>query len=162
LPQHRVIGKQERIARLPSRRMTSACARFKAPRVHGFRAFLNEHLFAAAALIALALAMRMLVPTGFMPTADHDRIVVALCSGSGPAHVTIELGKDRGDPSPDAQAETPCAFAGLGSAALGGADPILLTIAVAFAMLLVARAVVPLAAVPLRLRPPLRGPPIFA
>jgi len=129
--------------------------------MHGFRAFLNGHLLAAAALIALALAMRMAVPGGLMPRADHDRIVVALCSGSGAAHVTIDVGKDRGDPSHDGQAETPCAFAGLGSPSLaGGADPILLTVAVAFAMLLAARAVVPLVAVPLRLRPPLRGPPV--
>ena len=106
--------------------------------------------------------MRMLVPAGLMPTMEHGRIVVCLCSGSGPATMIIEIDKDTHDASHDGEADTPCAFAGLGSPALAGADPVLLAIATVFAMLLVARAVVPLVAAPLRLRPRLRGPPLTA
>jgi len=130
--------------------------------VHAFRTLLNRHILAAAALIALALAMRVLVPSGFMPTSDHNRIVVALCSGSGPATVAIDLGKEKGDASHERAADMSCAFAGLGSPSLAGADPVLLVLAVAFALLLTARAVDPLSSVPLRLRPPLRGPPLTA
>jgi hypothetical protein len=130
--------------------------------VHALRAFLNRHLLAAAALIALALAMRMLVPSGLMPMTEKGRIVVGLCSSSGPETMVIEIRKDKGDASHDGEADAPCAFSALGSPALAGADPVLLAIAVVFAMLLVARAVVLLVAAPLRLRPRLRGPPITA
>ena len=130
--------------------------------MHSVRAFLNRHFLAAAALIALALSMRIVIPVGLMPTMEHGRIVVGLCSGSGPATMIIEVQKDTQDASHDGEADTPCAFAGLGSPALGGADPVLLAIAVVFAMLLVARAVVPLVAAPRRLRPRLRGPPLTA
>jgi len=142
--------------------MTSWLTKSMSAPVHAFRAFLKTHFFAAAALIALALAMRILVPGGFMPTSDDGRIVVALCSGSGPATVVIDLGQDNGEPDHKSTADATCAFTGLGSPSLGGADPVLLVLAVAFAMLLTARAAVPLASVPLRLRPPLRGPPLTA
>lgn len=129
--------------------------------MHRARAFLNTHWVAAAALVVLALAMRAMVPGGVMPTSENGRIVVALCSGSGPSTVTIDLGQaGGGDMSDDGPADAPCAFAGFAAPALSSADPVLLALSVAFAMLVVARAVAPLATEPLRLRPPLRGPPI--
>ena len=70
--------------------------------------------------------------------------------------------KDDGksDHSEAADKSQPCAFSGLGHAALGGADPLVLAAALAFIVLV---GLAPLRALPARdipfLRPPLRGPP---
>lgn len=116
----------------------------------------------AALLIAAALALRVLVPAGFMPVWEHGRIIVSICSGSGPATMAIEMpgmtGQDH--PAPDAMAGEACAFADLALPALGSADPVLLAAAIAFVLALgFARVTPPPATAPLRLRPPLRGPP---
>ncbi|WP_235536291.1 DUF2946 family protein [Sphingomonas sp. Root50] len=117
----------------------------------------------AGALLALAVMMRMFVPAGFMPTFDHGRIVVSLCSGSGPmTMVTTTPGLEHGKPgeSQHGGTEQPCAFSGLSAPSLAAADPVLLAIAILFVMALASRPTVP-SGVGQRphLRPPLRGPP---
>lgn len=116
----------------------------------------------AALLIAAALALRVLVPAGFMPVLDQGRIIVSICSGSGPMTMAIAMPGMAGhdDAAPDALAGKACAFADLALPALGGADPVLLAAAIAFVLALgLARVAPPPATAPLRLRPPLRGPP---
>jgi len=68
-------------------------------------------VFVAAAL--LVLAMRMLVPAGFMPVAVDGKMVIQLCTGTGPATMVIDLGKTA--PTPDDKhksGNSACAFAG--------------------------------------------------
>jgi len=71
-------------------------------------------LFVAAALLVLAL--RMLVPTGFMPVAHQGTMVIQLCTGTGPATMVVDLGKDAptGDQhkAGDGLCLFACAFAG--------------------------------------------------
>lgn len=67
-----------------------------------------------AALLLLALSVRLVVPTGFMPVATSYGIIVSLCSGAGPTEIFIELGKKDSAPQHSA-ADSPCAFAGLGA-----------------------------------------------
>jgi hypothetical protein len=131
-----------------------------------FRALTRRHARLALGLVALALAMKALVPAGFMLSAAGDRfLTVTICAdASGVAkQVRIAIpakGEAGSDHSEAADKSQPCAFAGLGHAALGGADPVLLAAALAFILLI---GFAPLRAPPTRdipfLRPPLRGPP---
>lgn len=120
-------------------------------------------------LMALALAVKALVPTGFMISAGGERfLTVTICAdGTGvlqEMRIAIpdkdDAGSDRSEAGDTSQ---PCAFSGLGHSALGGADPVLLAAALAFILLV---GFAPLRVLPARdipfLRPPLRGPPSFS
>jgi len=89
----------------------------------------------ALALLACALALRLLVPAGWMPVVDAQGLHLTLCSGSGPleapvahhamagmAHHQHHQHHDQGMP------DHPCAFAGLG---LALAEPMLPVLALA-------------------------------
>lgn len=135
------------------------------------RAFLIRYPHLVAALVLAALAMRVIVPAGFMPVFDHGRVTLALCSGfapapvAAPAHAAMPgmshhagMDHDKGEKPP-----SPCAFADLALPVLGGADPVQLAIAILYilatALLLLVAPVVRTAP---RLRPPLRAPPLPA
>ncbi len=137
------------------------------------------HNALAALVICVALLMKALVPTGFMPAMVDGRFVIAVCSGTGPvtapphmaampgmAHGPAMTGHHGGRDRPGEQHDNkpqPCAFAGLQSPSLAAADPVVLAIAVAFVLALGLRVVAALPLVlPARLRPPLRGPPATA
>lgn len=128
------------------------------------RALIRDH--ARLTLVLLALAVKAVVPTGFMLAAGGDRfLTVTICadaSGS-PKQMQIAIpGKQDagGDHSGAGAKATHCAFSCLGHSALGGADPLLLAGALAFILLI---GLAPLPALPRRdlpfLRPQLRGPP---
>lgn len=72
----------------------------------------------------LALAARVLVPAGWMPSEGRG-FAITLCSGG--AAVTAWVGADgkvhKEDPQPAGAPDHQCAFAGLGAPALGS-DPI--------------------------------------
>lgn len=131
------------------------------PFVQRFRRLALNHGRWAALLFCLALSLRILMPTGFMPVATGKALTVELCTGTGPAslvlHVPAAPGKDRDQGKP---ADQPCSFSALGIQSLAAADPVLLGAALLFAFLLAL--LVPESA-PVRdaahLRPPLRGPP---
>ena len=120
-------------------------------------------------LVVAALALKLLVPTGFMPIAGADgTITVQICSGLAMAPKTMTIAVSgmpggQGEHRSPASADTPCAFAGLMMPMVAGADPLLLAVAIAFVMAIVA-SLAPRAwfASPARLRPPLRGPPLPA
>lgn len=130
------------------------------------RALTRDHARLTLVLVVLALALKALVPAGFMLSAGGERfLTVTICSDATGVprqmHVAIP---HRPNPLED-QAEAadkgrPCAFSGLGHDALGGADPLLLAAALAFILLV---GFAPRPALPARdiafLRPPLRGPP---
>lgn len=119
----------------------------------------------AVALFALALAMKLLVPAGFMPTVADGRFVVSICSGTGPATMEMAM-PGMAHPAPadtakhDEGASAPCAYAGLMAPMVAAVDPLLLAVALLLMAALALRPTIPLSpgAAP-RLRPPLRGPP---
>ena len=127
---------------------------------------LIERRGVVALVCAAALLLKLIVPTGYMVAADHGRIVVTICSGTGPTTMTVdvpgmheEMG-DHGAPDDAGAAKMPCAYAGLSAVMLGPTDSIQLAalIAVVLAIGLVATRP-PAPSQPAYLRPPLRGPP---
>ncbi len=103
-----------------------------------------------------------------MLSAGHDRILtVTICADASGTPRTMQIAVPmkhdaRGEETKSDKSQ-PCAFSGLGHAALGGADPVLLIAALAFILLV---GLAPLRAPPARdlpfLRPPLRGPPALS
>jgi len=74
-------------------------------------------LFAALAL--LVLAMRVLMPSGFMPVATAHGVIVTLCTGQGAVNVLVDRDKSPTKPDPKGMAGEHCPFAG------GAAAPLL-------------------------------------
>lgn len=132
------------------------------------RRHLLRHRTLALWLLLLALAMKLLVPGGFMVTAHGGGLTLQPCSGTGPLMAQpMGAAADHGthrDPHPDhGGAEMPCAFSALAWAALAPIDPLVLAIALAWLIRLAMTRVQPAPRSPMRrLRPPLRGPPIPA
>ena len=80
----------------------------------------GESLFAIAVLLALSL--RILIPTGFMPTVTSEGLVVELCSGVSGKTVTIDIGKKLPGDEQQHTSDSACAFAvGLGHGLLASA-----------------------------------------
>lgn len=79
------------------------------------------------ALLAVALFVRALVPTGWMPVATADGVRFELCAGQAmPPQAGMHHGhKEGGKP---ALPDHPCAFAGLGLAADTAPSPVVLPI----------------------------------
>lgn len=127
---------------------------------------LDRHRFAVA-LLVLALIVKAMIPAGFMVSASPDRVLtVTICSDTTGGLKQMQLvipakKQDQGSGHSDtAQNGEQCAFTGLGHAALGAADAVLLALAFAFILVL---GLAPARQLPFRqiahLRPPLRGPP---
>lgn len=104
-----------------------------------------------------------------MPVLDHGQVALTICSGYGSeaaqsAHrpaSPMPGSDDHGQDEP--KADGSCAFADLSLPLIGGADAVQLTAALLFILataLFFATLLPPRAA--LRLRPPLRGPPLPA
>lgn len=120
------------------------------------------------ALFVLAFCIKALMPAGFMVSASADTVVtVSICSDATGGFKQMQLvipGKgNSGGHADGTSKDGQCAFSGLGQAALGGADALLLAIAFAFILVL---GLAPTQRLPFRqfahLRPPLRGPPATA
>lgn len=138
--------------------------------MQGLRAFFRDHRRLAFALAALALAMKALLPAGFMVAQQARVLSVAICTdASGGKAVTrqiaVPMAHQNAGGVPDhakGQGQGSCAFSALAMASLAGADTVLLAAALAF---ILALGFLPLAQRPWRraqrLRPPLRGPPAF-
>lgn len=130
------------------------------------RAFGHRYAQLTLVLVVLSLAVKALVPAGYMISFAGERfLTVTICADASgtPKQMRIAIpdkNEKGGDHSEAADKSQPCAFSGLGHAALGGADPLLLAAALAFILLV---GLAPLRAPPARdipfLRPPLRGPP---
>lgn len=126
----------------------------------------------ALAVIACAMALRMLVPLGWMPVSDGHGFRITMCTGSGPMDMAVAMpgmamhhgddhtGQDHGQ---QPMQDHPCTFAHL---ALSFAEPVLPVLALpplARAEALAARPLTlaigrGLAAPP----PPATGPPALA
>jgi hypothetical protein len=134
------------------------------------RALLFRHRLLALGLVAVALAMKALVPAGYMVGSETRSFTIQLCSeGIDGRH---DLVRQITVPASDAASKAAqshgkvqgtCPFGALGHALLGGADPVLLAAALAF---ILALGFAPVAAPASRRRshawPPLRGPPLIA
>ncbi|MFN3864974.1 MAG: DUF2946 family protein [Erythrobacter sp.] len=130
------------------------------------RAFSRRYAQFTLVLVVLILAVKALVPAGYMVSRSGGRfLTVTICADASgtPKQMQIAI-PDRNDAGSDhgkaADKGQPCAFSGLGHAALGGTDPLLLAAALAFILLI---GFAPRPALPARdtpfVRPPLRGPP---
>lgn len=107
-------------------------------------------------LIALfALAIRAIVPAGFMPGNHDGRLTLDVCTSQGA--MKIELGQ----PGKVAKVDAPCAFSGLTAPLLPGTPFALLALAIAFIVAAgFARIPFSVSHTLRRLRPPLRAPPV--
>lgn len=83
----------------------------------------RQHLMLA--LVALALAVRVLVPAGWMPSFDAGRPTIMLCTGAGMAEAWVDADGKIHKTSPDKNGKSSgfCAFStlglGFGALALG-------------------------------------------
>lgn len=134
------------------------------------RTLLLRHRALALLVLAAALCLKAVVPAGYMLDAGTSRITVRLCndaSGSAaPGAIAIPMKQDQGNhpDDPAGHKATPaCPYSALTLAMLGGADAILLALALAFIVLTgFVPTTPPHAQRPARLRPPLRAPPALA
>ncbi|WP_445192480.1 hypothetical protein ACT009_00605 [Sphingomonas sp. Tas61C01] len=136
------------------------------------RALFRLHPTLAGLLIAAALAVKMLVPTGYMPVTDVTGITLQLCPGTAemaqaPAamahHAMAAPAADHRGHMPASKAEMPCAFAGLAAPVLAAVDAVLLAVAIAYVAAVAVRTDTrPAPPLLSRLRPPLRAPPLPA
>lgn len=116
-------------------------------------------------LLAVALCMKALVPSGFMVDSTSKTLTVMLCTDGSGTMVSKDIvvpidGKSHRGSGHESKSETPCAFSALSMASLGGADTILLALALLFIVGLGFASHRPsLVEVRYHLRPPLRGPP---
>lgn len=126
------------------------------------RAFFLHHRCLAAVLVMAALCMKALVPAGYMLGQGTQTLTVEICADSIGQHIVKQITVPQsGHSSEKDKGDSPCHFTALGHAALGGADPVLLALALVFIVAMGFAAVARSA--PRRvsyLRPPLRGPPI--
>ncbi|MEW9855793.1 DUF2946 family protein [Novosphingobium sp. M1R2S20] len=131
------------------------------------RRILLSRRWCALLLLTAALAVKALVPAGFMVSAEAQVLTVSICADASGAHLTREIVIPRQQTSEDRASQhaksVVCPYAALSMAGTPGADPALLALALAFILALAfAPLPVPELAAPAQLRPPLRGPPIAA
>jgi hypothetical protein len=71
------------------------------------------------AFVILALAVRMIIPTGWMPSVVAGKATITLCTGAGMVEAWVDAdGKIHKDsPAKKSANDQPCAFAGLSAAA---------------------------------------------
>lgn len=115
------------------------------------------------ALLALALFVRALVPTGWMPVATANGVRMELCAGQAMPTQAMAGMKHGHDQGKQALPDHPCAFAGLGLAADIAPPLVVVALALMPPPMLAPRGLAVavgrgLAAPP----PPATGPPAFA
>ena len=71
------------------------------------------------AFVTLALAVRMVIPTGWMPSFVDSKMTITICTGAGMVEAWVDTdGKiHKESPAKNGAGDQPCAFAGLGGAA---------------------------------------------
>jgi hypothetical protein len=135
--------------------------------VDSLRSFLRANRRIAALMVALALAMKALVPAGYMIAQQATVLTVTICAdGQGKRiihEITVPKKAGHHDDAGDQGKGNTCSWSSLATGALGGTAPELLAAALAFILALCFLPAAPLAARPAsRLRPPLRAPPALA
>lgn len=132
--------------------------------MNALRLFLRDHSRLAVLLLAVALAMKALVPSGYMIGSQSKVLTISICAdtqgGSYTTQLVLPHGGERSGDAQHAKEGQACPFSALAMASLAGADPVLLSLALTFILMLGFAAASP--SIPRRLshlRPPLRGPP---
>ncbi len=76
----------------------------------------RQHLMLT--LMVFALAMRMVLPAGWMPTVSNGQATITLCTGAGMVEAWVDAdGKlHKESPVKKHAGDQPCAFAGVGAA----------------------------------------------
>ena len=144
--------------------MTAAPDRPTSRAMNALRLFLRDHSRLVLLLLAMALAMKALVPSGYMIGSQSKVLTISICAdtqgGSYTTQVVLPHGGEQSGDSQHAKDGQACPFSALAMASLAGADSVLLSLALAFILALGFAAALP--PPPHRvshLRPPLRGPP---
>ncbi len=110
-------------------------------------------------LVAFALVIKAVVPTGYMIGGQGKSLTILVCGDVSGDHLTKQItipGKADGQ----AKAGESCPYASLSFASLDAALPAFVALAIAFLLLLgFAPVRVPILAGFTHVRPPLRGPP---
>lgn len=76
-----------------------------------------------ALLLLCVLAIRVAIPSGFMPVADAHGITISVCTGQGAVQAFLPIPQRDGSHDPHGPATAPCAFAvGLGGPLLDPTD----------------------------------------
>jgi len=133
----------------------------KAARImHRFRALVLKHRGFAALVLALALCLKLVVPTGMMLDSGPHQVTVRICSEQmGLASIALPT-SGKAHHQGDGKADSMCPYSVLGHATLGGADPVLLALAIAFILALGFLAVAPVRRARFaHVLPPACGPP---
>lgn len=122
--------------------------------------------YVAMLICVTALALKLVVPTGYMIGDARGHVAIVMCPGSGADPVVAAMPgmhgamADHGKSKEHGKPEQPCAFAGLSAAALGAVDPVQLAALIVFVMAAGLSLAPPLLQIRRSyLRPPLRGPP---
>ncbi len=128
------------------------------------RALILDYRKIALLLIVAALALKAVIPAGYMVDQNAKVFTVTVCNGElGPVkvqHIVIPAKKGEHEPSQHDGKAMACPYSALAMASIGGADPLLLALALVFILQLgFNSASQPLPARLVHLRPPLRGPP---
>lgn len=128
------------------------------------RLFFRDCPALAALLLAAALCVKALIPTGYMPAAADTGVIVALCSGTMPVGSTVTVAIPMKDSHKDKGATTadhPCAFAPLAGDMTGTDFAPLLVAALAFVFVAaIVRPVLALRPAAAHIRPPSQAPPL--
>ncbi|MFN3456898.1 MAG: hypothetical protein ACK4Z8_04905 [Novosphingobium sp.] len=128
--------------------------------MRGLRAFLLHNRCLAVLLVMAALAMKALLPPGYMVGTSSRALTILVCADSTGARSAVQVTIPQGAKETTAKDHKPCTFAGHSAAALGGGDPIQLALALAFVLVLGFLAIaVPRLAPSRRFLPPPCGPP---
>lgn len=102
--------------------------------MRSFRILLKRNWTFTLALVLFAVALKALVPAGFMIEGTGRSLTILVCADSTGAHSTIKVSVPQpASKSPAlAKVHETCAFSSLGFAALAAADPLQLALALAF------------------------------
>lgn len=133
--------------------------------MHSLRACLARHRALVTILIVATLWMKALVPAGYMLGHGARVLTVEICADPQGAQIAKQIvlpadGKSGDQKGEHGEAVATCPFSALSFASIGGAEPLLLALALALILTLGFAAVhAPRPALRSHLRPPLRGPP---
>ena len=126
------------------------------------RTILHRYRIMAFVVIALALAMKALVPAGYMVDSASKALTIRVCADAQLTSTVLDIVVPmKSEPAgKHSKAQDACPYTALSLASLGGADPFQLALALLF---ILATGFTALALTAPRrigyLRPPLRGPP---
>ncbi len=133
------------------------------------RILIRQQRMLAMLIVAATLCVKAIVPTGYMVGSSSTMfLTVLICNDGTGLHKTATIAVEKESAPTEksgghGKADTPCPFTALTMVSLGGADAPLLALALAFILALGFAGTLPsLSQRPSYLRPPLRGPPLFA